>query len=144
MHMFMEILLVTLITYMILCTTTICLIEIFRNINIIYLGKKRKLIKYYADKGFKYLRLESIPVRIYANDYNASYNRKTAKIGIGVPSLTKERADRTLNPYFENDIYIKDDLEKLKFTIFHEIGHYYLYTNHRYWVAQQGMKNKEH
>ena len=56
---------------------------------------------------------------------------------MGVCSLTKKDANEHLNPFFKNDIHIKDDLDHLKFSLFHEMGHYYLYTQHSEWQKVQ-------
>ena len=112
-------------------------IDTFRYTPIIYLGKKRKLIRYYSQKAFKELKLKPIPVKMYINKYSSNYHLVKKEIAIAVNKLTKKHADIRLNPYFDNGRKIESDLDQLKFTLFHEIGHYYTHTNYPYLHAEQ-------
>ena len=136
MEIFIQGIMLTLITAGLLAVLSAIGFDIWYKYEIPYFGKRTKVIRYYAREGFKYLKLTPIPVKLNCNTDNASYYF-VGKIAIGMNHLTKKDADIHFNPFFSKENQIKSDLDHLKFTIFHEIGHYYIHTKYPEWQTKQ-------
>jgi len=102
-----------------------------------YFGKKRKIVKGYFKRGLKFLRLEPIPLKVYINS-TSRYLLKTKQVEISVENLTKAHADLYLNPYFSSKkMYIHNNNDHIRFTVFHELAHHYLATKYPEWQKKQ-------